>query len=57
MEGLRNYKVRPLSMKFLHNKQSKNPSKNKKKYDKKKLKKKEAKEQQGNASKEGNETE
>lgn len=44
-------------MKFLHNKQSKNPSKNKKKYDKKKLKKKEAKEQQGNASKEGNETE
>ena len=44
VEGLRNYKTKPVSMKFLYNTQAKNPSKNKKKYDKKKLKKKEAKE-------------
>jgi hypothetical protein len=40
VEGLRNYKVKPISMKFLHNTQAKNSSKNRKKYDKKKLKKK-----------------
>lgn len=39
VNGLRGYKIKPISMKFLYNLKSKNPSKNKKKYEKKKLKK------------------
>lgn len=46
VECLRNYKVKPISMKFLYKTQTKNPAKNKHKYDKKKMKKKAAKEAQ-----------
>lgn len=48
VESLRNYKVKPISMKFLYKTQTKNPAKNKHKYDKKKQKKKAAKEAQKN---------
>ena len=41
---IKDYKTKPLSMKYLSKLQSKNSDKNKKKYEKKKLKKKAAKE-------------
>lgn len=44
VENIKNYKKKPLSMKYLNKLQSKNSDKNKKKYEKKKLKKKAAKE-------------
>lgn len=44
VEKIREYKTKPLSMKYLSKLQSKNSDKNKKKYEKKKQKKKAAKE-------------
>ena len=44
IDKIREYKTKPLSMKYLSKLQSQNSDKNKKKYEKKKLKKKAAKE-------------
>lgn len=54
ISNIKEYKTKPLSMKYLAKLQSKNSDKNKKKYEKKKLKKKAAKEA---LNKEGDEEE